>query len=432
MALARTRLLRRKGCWPKFVRFGSSYEIVIAGGGSGGISVGARLSNALGKGKVAIIEPAEDHYYQPLWTLVGAGVKPMSASRHAMKDVMPSKVDWIKDKVAAFDPDENTVTLNNGEEISYRYLVVAMGIQLHYERIKGLPEAFETPGVCSNYSAATVGKTQAALEQFKSGNAIFTFPNTPIKCAGAPQKIMYLADEYFRKHGKRDKAQIMFNSAGAAIFAVKKYAEALNKVIDARGIETNYGINLVEIAADKKHAVFARMSNPEEKVTFDYEMIHITPPMAAPDQIRNSKLADAAGFVDVDKKTLQHTKYENVFALGDCSNLPTSKTAAAIASQNKILAKNLLSVREGGPKSYSYDGYTSCPLITSSKSCIMAEFDYDLSPLETFPINQAKERRTMYHVKANGLPMIYWNMMVNGRWGGPKFFRKLMHLGMSR
>ncbi|XP_077975602.1 sulfide:quinone oxidoreductase, mitochondrial-like [Styela clava] len=414
------------------IRLNSSYEIVIAGGGSGGISVGARLSNALGSGKVAIIEPSDDHYYQPIWTLVGAGVKPMSSSRKAMKDVIPSKATWIKDSVAKLNPDEKSVTLSNGDTISYKYLVVAMGIQLHFDRIKGLPEAFETPGVCSNYSAATVGKTLKALKNFKEGNAIFTFPNTPIKCAGAPQKIMYLADEFFRKQGNRDKAHIYFNSAGAAIFAVKKYAEALNKIVASRDITANYGLNLVEVKPDKKQAIFAKMSNPEEKETFDYEMLHITPPMAAPAPIRDSPLSNEAGFVNVDSKTLQHTKYPEVFALGDCSSLPTSKTAAAVACQNKILATNLLSYRENQPRSATYDGYTSCPLITSSKTCIMAEFDYDLNPLETFPVNQAKERRTMYHVKATGLPIVYWNMMLKGRWGGPKFYRKLLHLGMSK
>lgn len=414
------------------VRHSSSYEVVIIGGGSGGISVASRLSRVLGKGKIALIEPSDCHYYQPLWTLVGAGLKPLSATRGEMQDLIPSGVSWIQDKAVGFSPEQNSVKVADGGDVSYKYLVVAMGIQLHYERIKGLPEAFSTPGVCSNYSAETVGKTIKALQDFKEGNAIFTFPNTPIKCAGAPQKIMYLAEEYFRKHGKRDKANVMFNSAGAGIFAVKKYAEALNKVIADRNITTNYGINLEEVNPDKREATFAKMSNPEEKVTYPYEMLHVTPPMAAPDPIRKSKLADASGYVNVDRKTLQHVEYKNIFALGDCSNLPTSKTAAAVASQNSILTKNLVSFRDGQPMTAFYDGYTSCPLVTSSSTCILAEFDYDLNPLETFPFNQAKNRRTMYHLKASGFPTVYWNMMVKGRWRGPKPVRKLLHLGLSK
>lgn len=413
-------------------RLASSHEVVIAGGGSGGISVGARLARALGKDKVAIIEPSNDHYYQPMWTLVGAGLKPFSATRSATVDVMPPGAKWIRGEVAKFKPEENIVMLKDGEEISYKYLVVAMGFKLHFDRIKGLPDAFQTPGVCSNYSAGTVEKTLEALKNFKEGNAIFTFPNTPIKCAGAPQKIMYLAEDYFNKQGNRGKATVMFNSAGAGIFAVKKYAESLNKIITARRIQANYGINLIEVNADKKEATFAKMSDPEEKVSYPYEMIHITPPMATPEAIRTSSIADAAGFVDVDSKTTQHKKFPNIFSLGDCSSLPTSRTAAAVASQNRILATNLLSYRENHPQTMAYDGYTSCPLITGSNSCILAEFDYNLDPLETFPVNQGKERKSMYQVKANLLPFVYWRMMLKGRWGGPKPFRKLMHLGMSK
>lgn len=413
-------------------RHSSSYEVVIAGGGTGGISVGARLARALGKDKVAIIEPSNDHYYQPMWTMVGAGLKSFSATRSATGDVIPSGVKWIRNSVEKFNPEGNTVQLASGEEISYKYLVVAMGINLHFEKIKGLPDAFETPGVCSNYSPKTVLKTLEALRNFKDGNAIFTFPTGPIKCAGAPQKIMYLAEEFLKKHGKRDKANIMFNSAGASIFAVKKYADTLTKVVADRGIVTNFGLNLVEVNPDTKEAVFAKVANPEETETYQYEMLHVTPPMATAEAIRSSTLADAAGFVDVQSKTTQHKKFQNVFALGDCANLPTSRTAAAVACQNKILTANLLSHRQSRPQTMVYDGYTSCPLLTGSNSCILAEFDYNLEPLETFPINQGKERRTMYTVKSTLLPFVYWNMLLKGRWGGPGFYRKLMHFGMSK
>ncbi|CAK8683287.1 unnamed protein product [Clavelina lepadiformis] len=413
-------------------RYASSYEVVIAGGGSGGISSGARLARALGKDKVAIIEPSEMHYYQPIWTLVGAGCKTLSESGKPTKDVIPPNAKWIKDKVEEIDPDNNSVTLSSGEKVNYKYLVCALGIQLRFDKIKGLPEAFDTPGVCSNFSAHTVQKTFAALQDFQSGNAIFTFPTPPLKCPGAPQKIMYLADEYFRKHGKREKATIMFNSAGPSIFAVKKYAESLNKVIEQKDIVTNFGINLIEVKPDTKEAVFQKVANPDEFLTFQYDLLHVSPPMSSYEVLKSSKLADAAGFVDVHKETCQHKKYPNVFALGDCSNIPTSKTAAAVACQNAILASNLLSVRDGGKCVPKYDGYTSCPLITGYKSCIMAEFDFDLNPLETFPLDQGKERRTMFHMKADVIPNLYWTQMLKGRWSGPRLFRKIMHLGMSK
>nr|XP_002129153.1 sulfide:quinone oxidoreductase, mitochondrial [Ciona intestinalis] len=413
-------------------RGNASYEVLVAGGGTGGISSGARLANKLGKGKVAIVEPADNHYYQPLWTLVGAGAKPMSSSQKSMKDVIPPKATWIKDSIQQFDPENNQVILGNGEKVSYKYLVVALGIKLQFDRIKGLPEAFDTPGVCSNYSAQTVGKTLEALQDFTEGNAIFTFPTPPLKCPGAPQKIMYLADEYLRKHGKRDKATVMFNSAGPSIFAVKKYAESLSKVVASKDIVTNFGLNLVEVKPETKEAIFQKVANPEELVTYKYEMLHVSPPMSPHEVVKTSGLADAAGFVEVNKETMQHVRYPNVFSLGDCSSVPTSKTAAAVASQNAILSKNLLSVMSGGQCTPLYDGYTSCPLITGYSKCILAEFDFDLAPLETFPLDQGKQRRSMYHMKADVMPAIYWDMMLKGRWSGPKQFRKAMHLGMSR
>lgn len=409
----------------------SSYEVVVAGGGSGGIATAARLTKQLGKGKVAVVEPADNHYYQPIWTLVGAGAKSLESSGRPMGDVIPPDSTWIKNRVASFDPDNNRVILDNGDEVNYKYLVVALGIELRFDKIKGLPEAFETPGVCSNYSPHTVGKTFEALKKFHKGNAIFTFPPPPLKCPGAPQKIMYLADEYFTKHGKRGDANMMFNSAGPSIFAVKKYAHQLSKVVAQRNLTTNFQTSLIEVRPDSKEAVFRKLDTGET-VTYQYEMLHVTPPMSPYECVRESPLADENGFVAVDRHSTQHTRYANVFSLGDCSSIPTSKTAAAVASQNAVVSKNLINLMNGKPVEPLYDGYTSCPLITGYKSCILAEFDFDLTPLETFPIDQGKERRSMFHMKADVMPVIYWNFMLKGKWAGPKTYRKMLHLGMSK
>jgi len=408
-----------------------SYDVVIAGGGSGGISVAARLAKKLGKGKVAIIEPSSKHFYQPIWTLVGAGAKTLKSSMKDTAEVIPQNSTWIQNRVASFEPENNTLKLENNDEINYKYLVVSLGLQLRFDKIKGLQEALQTPSVGSNYSVDTVEGTFTAMKNFKKGNAIFTFPPPPLKCPGAPQKIMYLTEEYLKKTGKREDANIIFNSAGPSIFAVKKYADVLSEVVKERNLTTNFGTNLVEVKGDCKQAVFNKVGT-DEMISYDYEMLHVTPPMQPPSCLNNSSLTDDAGFVAVDKTTLQSTKYSNVFALGDCSSVPTSKTAAAVASQNAILSENLLRCINGEQPLPKYDGYTSCPLITGYKSCILAEFDFDLSPLETFPVNQGKERRSMYHLKADAMPVIYWNFMLKGLWSGPKSYRKMMHLGMSK
>lgn len=407
------------------------YEVLVLGGGSGGITMAARMKRRVGAENVAIVEPSERHFYQPLWTLVGAGAKELSSSGRPTASVIPSGVEWIQARVAELNPEKNCIRTDNGKEIFYRYLIIALGIQLDYEKIKGLPEGFAHPKIGSNYSVKTVEKTWKALQDFKEGNAIFTFPNTPVKCAGAPQKIMYLSEAYFRKTGKRSKANIVFNTSLGTIFGVKKYADALQEIIQERNLTVNYKQNLIEVRADKQEAIFENLDKPGETQVLSYEMLHVTPPMSSPDVLKTSPVADAAGWVDVDKETLQHKKFLNVFGIGDCTNLPTSKTAAAVAAQSGILDRTISLIMKNQTPTKKYDGYTSCPLVTDYNRVILAEFDYKAQPLETFPFDQSKERLSMYLMKANLMPFLYWNVMLRGYWGGPAFLRKLFHLSMS-
>ncbi|XP_054128687.1 sulfide:quinone oxidoreductase, mitochondrial isoform X1 [Melozone crissalis] len=407
------------------------YEVLVLGGGAGGISMSARMKRRVGAENVAVVEPSKTHYYQPLWTLVGGGAKQLAASARPTESLIPSGVEWIKSQVTALNPDKNYVCLEDDIKVSYKYLIIALGISLHYEKIKGLPEGFKHPKIGSNYSVQTVEKTWRALQDFKEGNAIFTFPNTPVKCAGAPQKIMYLADAYLRKTGKRSKANIIFNTSLGVIFGVKKYADALLEIIKDKNIVVNYKRNLIEVRADKQEAVFEKLDIPGETEIFQYEMLHVTPPMGPPAVLIDSPVSDASGWVDVDKETLQHKKYPNVFGIGDCTNLPTSKTAAAVAAQSGVLDKTISLVMKNKLPVKKYDGYTSCPLVTAYNKVILAEFDYNGQPLETFPIDQSKERTTMYHMKADMMPLLYWNALLKGYWGGPAPVRKMMHLSLK-
>ncbi|NWI08416.1 SQOR protein, partial [Crypturellus soui] len=388
------------------------YEVLVLGGGTGGISMSARMKRKVGAENVAVVEPSQTHYYQPLWTLVGAGAKRLATSARPTEQVVPQGVEWIKCRVTRLDPDQNCVWLENNKKISYKYLIIALGISLHYEKIKGLPEGFHHPKIGSNYSVHTVEKTWRALQDFKEGNAIFTFPNTPIKCAGAPQKIMYLSEAYWRKTGKRSKANIMFNTSLGVIFGVKKYADALLEIIKERNITVNYRRNLVEVRPDKQEAVFENLDKPGVTEVHQYEILHVTPPMGPPDVLINSPVSDEGGWVDVDTQTLQHKKYPNVFGIGDCTNLPTSKKKTAIAAQSGVLDKTISMVMKNQLPTKKYDGYTSCPLVTGYNKVILAEFDYAAQPLETFPIDQSKERVTMYHMKADMMPLLYWNALL--------------------
>ncbi|WP_298819319.1 NAD(P)/FAD-dependent oxidoreductase [Chloroflexus sp.] len=392
----------------------SHYQVVIAGGGTAGLTVAAQLMEQPNPPEIALIEPSTVHYYQPLWTLVGAGVFPREQSARPEADYIPPGVTWLKEKVKAFDPDNNSLTLSNGETITYDFLVVALGIQIDWGKIKGLPETLGRNGVCSNYSYDTVEYTWQNIRTFRGGNAVFTHPSTPIKCGGAPQKIVYLADDYFRRSGVRQQSQLNFYHAGAAIFAVKKYADALNRVVARKGINVHFQHDLIEVRGEAREAVFLNLAT-RETVTVNFDMLHVSPPQSAPDVIKSSTLANTGGWVDVDQYTLQHKRYPNVFSLGDCSSLPTSKTGAAIRKQAPVVVANLMAAIAKETLPATYDGYTSCPLVTGYGSLILAEFDYTNQPKESFPFDQSQERYSMYALKAYGLPAMYWNGMLRGR-----------------
>jgi sulfide:quinone oxidoreductase len=392
----------------------NEHQIIIVGGGTAGITVAARLKNADPNLDIAIIEPSEKHYYQPLWTLVGGGMfKPEDSARDE-KDLIPYGVHWIKNRVASFSPGENRITTKDGETFGYQYLIVAPGIQVNWDQVKGLKDSVGKDGVCSNYSIDTVASTWKFIRELKRGVALFTQPAGAVKCGGAPQKICYLAEDHFRRSGVRDSIEVIFTLAGPRLFAVDAYREVLEKVAERKGIEPRFRHDLIEVRAKSKEAIYRHLDTQEE-IIIKYDMIHVTPPMSAPDFVAQSELAGEGGWVDVDKHTLRHNRFANVYGIGDASSLPTSKTGAAIRKQAPVLVANLLAAMRQQPAVASYDGYTSCPVITGYDSLVLAEFDYSGKPAETFPFSQAKERFSMYLLKKFGLPALYWHGMLRGR-----------------
>ncbi len=394
-----------------------SYQIVIVGGGNAGITVAAQLLLKNSRLKIAVIEPADKHYYQPAWTLVGGGVFDINKTERNEADVMPKNTHWIKQKVIGFNPEQNTVQLDNNDSVYYEYLVVAPGIQLNWSAVKGLEETLGKNNVCSNYSFQHAPYTFDCLKNTKGGKALFTNPNTPVKCGGAPLKIMFLAADYFRKHGLLNKTTIQYWSGGTRLFGVEKYEKTLLKVIERYNIQMNFFFKLDEIDGPNKRAKFTGIGekNKGEEQWVNFEMMHVTPPQSAPDFIKNSTLANKAGWVDVNKNTLQHNRFANIFSLGDASSLPTSRTGAAIRKQTPVVVKNLLALMQHKSLTGNYTGYTSCPLITGYGKLVLAEFDYNNQPMETFPFDQSKERWSMYQLKTKVLPWLYWNKILTGK-----------------
>lgn len=394
----------------------SHHQILIVGGGNAGISVAAQLLRKNSALDIAIIDPSEKHYYQPAWTLVGSGVFNIQDTVRLEAEVIPHGTTWIKEYVVSFQPEQNALTLKNGNQLTYDYLVVAPGIQLNWSEVKGLKETLGKNGVCSNYSFDIAPYTFECIKNFTGGNAIFHNPHTPVKCGGAPHKIMYMAADYWRKAGLLDRANIQYWSGGTKLFAVAKYEKTLLNVCKNANIQLNFFQKLVEIDGDNKRAKFIGFGeqNKDVETWVNFDMIHVTPPQSAPDFVRQSPLANAAGWVDVDKNTLQHVRHSNIFSIGDASGLPTSKTGAAIRKQAPVLVENLLKAIALQPLTASYTGYTSCPLVTGYGKLVLAEFDYNNQPMETFPFDQSKERWSMYQLKRRVLPWLYWNKILKG------------------
>jgi len=392
---------------------GSKHQIIIVGGGTAGIATASHLKKNNDALDIAIIEPSDVHYYQPGFTFVGAGIFKPEQTRRPMASVIPKDVTWIQDRVLSFSPEKNLLSTAEQGDISYEGLIIAAGLKIDWDGVKGLAEAIKTVGVCSNYTYDTAGKTWQTIKNFQGGTAIFTQPKPPFKCPGAAQKIMYLADEAFRKQGVRKNTNIDFYAAAPGIFPIKRYADPLNAVIARKQLNTNFKHHLVAIDGQKKEATFEQIETGK-KIISRYDMIHVTPPQCAPDFLKGSPVANDAGWVDVDKFTLQSTKFTNVFSLGDCCSAPCSKTAAAIKAQTSVVVSNLITVLAGNPAGTAYDGYASCPLVTGYGKLVLAEFDYNMQPKETFPFNQGQERRSMYYLKKYALPKFYWDVLLKG------------------
>ena len=390
------------------------HHVLVVGGGTGGVSVAARLRRALPPGAVAILEPSEQHFYQPLWTLVGGGVFPKERSLRPQASVIPRGVRWLLDAAERLEPDDCAVVTRDGRRLTYDFLVVAPGIQIDWDAVAGLPAALMRAEVTSIWSYEGAERTWNAIRAFAGGTAIFTCPSTPIKCPGAAQKIAYLADDTFRRNGVRRGSRVIFATAGPGIFAVEKYARTLRQVIERRGIELLTRHELVEVRPDAREAVFQQLDTGDS-VSVPYDLLHVAPPQSAPDFVKASPLAGANGWIEVDKQTLQHPRWPNVFALGDAAALAISKTGAAVRWQARILAENLLAARDARSLPGAYDGYTACPLVTGYGKLVLAEFDYDGKPKETFPFDQSKERRSMWLLKKYGLPALYWRGILRGR-----------------
>lgn len=431
----------------------SHHQVLIIGGGSAGIMVAAQLLKQKNAQDVAIIEPADTHYYQPAWTLVGAGTYDYDKTARPMSSIIPKGATWIKDKATGFNPESNSVSTATKGDITYDYLVVAPGLAYDFSLVPGLGEAMDKGVVCSNYTDPK--HTWNVIKNFKGGTALFTQPTTPIKCGGAPQKIMYLAENHFRKSGVKKKTDIVFATGGTVIFGVKEVAKTLMEVVDRKDINLRFHHKLVAVDGEKQIAWYElgkditaggcvvmsgedtekhldetfQYNYKDVKVTVEgnrygihYDMLHTAPPSVAPKFVKDSTLVNDAGWLDVDHKSMQHNKFANIFGLGDVAALPTAKTGAAIRKQVPIVVDNLdLLMKHDKIGTQAYNGYSSCPLVTDYGKMVLAEFDYnnnftpDPKLKQMLISDSSKEHWRLWMLKKYGLPYLYWNKMMKGQ-----------------
>lgn len=392
--------------------------VLIIGGGAAGITVAASLRKRGGGDlDIVIVEPAEQHCYQPALTLVGAGEYALGDTQRRVDTLVPSGVTLIRAGAAAFRPEENAVELTDGDTVTYDWLVVATGIVLDWDKVAGLRETLGRNGVCSNYSPEHAPYTWECVQALKPGaKLVFTQPPLPFKCPGAPQKAVYLTADYLRRKGQLEGTQIDYYVHGPAIFGVPYFARELVKVAARYGVNVHYQHNLVAVDGPNHVATIEVVGGDDQgkRLEVPFDMLHVPPPQSPPEVVKSSPLANEAGYVEVDQNTLQHTRFANVFALGDVCSAPNSKTAAAVRKQAPVVVRNLIAAMAGRPAEASYDGYASCPLTTALGKVIMAEFIYGGKVTPTLPLDPSKERGINWWIKKTALPIFYWSYMLKG------------------
>ncbi|SFI88648.1 bifunctional protein tyrosine phosphatase family protein/NAD(P)/FAD-dependent oxidoreductase [Celeribacter neptunius] len=398
----------------------AKFDVVVVGGGAAGVAVASSLKSRKSDLEIAIIDPADIHYYQPGWTMVGAGVFEPSTTAKTMGSLIPRGVHWLKSAVAAFEPKNNAVILDGCRVVKYDRLIVCPGLKLDWDRIEGLTETLGKNGVTSNYRYDLAPYTWELVKGLKGGKAVFTQPPMPIKCAGAPQKAMYLSAYEWEQQGVLKNMDIQFMNAGGVLFGVKDYVPALEGYVNRYGIDLNFFHNLKSVDGAAKKATFtvAMPDTDPSEITVDFDMLHVVPPQVAPDFIRVSPLADAAGWVDVDQVTLRHKEFDNIWSLGDVMNAPNAKTAAAARFQAPVVAENVAADIDGKGPEAAYNGYGSCPLTVEKGKIVLAEFGYGGVLLPSFPkwaLDGTKATRKAWWLKEQILPPVYWKAMLRGK-----------------
>lgn len=407
-------------------------RIVIIGAGAAGTALVNRLVDRLEGATITVIDARAEHLYQPGLSLVAAGLKPASYTVSQTADWLPKGITLITETAAAIDPVAKTVNTSGGQTVAYDFLVVAPGLVLDHDAIEGFSlDLVGTNGIGALYAGPEyAAKTWAAAKTFteQGGIGLMTRPATEMKCAGAPLKHAFLIEDIASRTVGKGKYEIHYAANNAALFGVPIVSEKVRMLFGERGIATHYNHVLKAIDPGRKSATFTTTSvDPVTKAEvksdaeLPYDYLHVIPPQRAPDVIRQSGLSWAdkwtdQGWVEVDMKTLRHLRYPEVFALGDVAGVPKGKTAASVKWQVPVVEDHLVAAIEGRDGTETYDGYTSCPLITRVGRAMLVEFDYHNNLVPSFPgvIAPLEELWISWLMKEVALKATY-NAMLRGK-----------------
>jgi sulfide:quinone oxidoreductase len=398
----------------------SKARIVIAGGGAAGLTAASRLAQSLDGATITLIEPRKEHWYQPGFTLIAAGIKPQNYAVSQTTDYVPKGVELVAEKVAEIDPEGKKVVTDAGRTIAYDFLIVALGLELNYGGIEGMDTArIGQNGLGSLYmNPAAAAATYTAMSTFadKGGIGLFGRPATEMKCAGAPLKYTFITDDHLRRRGNRGKAEIHYMAHGKVLFSVPIVSEKVRMLFEDRGVKVHQDHVLQAIDIDRRIATYKTPNGPREQ---GYDFINVIPPMRAPEPVRRSPLPwkegpfAADGWMEVDRQTLRHKRYTNIFGVGDIAGVPKGKTAASVKWQVPVAVDHLLADIQGKVSKETYNGYTSCPLITRLGRAMLVEFDYKDNLVMSFPgvIAPLEELWISWVMKTMGLKPTYISML---------------------
>ncbi|HKJ46617.1 MAG TPA: FAD/NAD(P)-binding oxidoreductase [Balneolales bacterium] len=392
-------------------------KLVILGAGTAGTMMLNKLSGVLDneEWQITIVDQYETHYYQPGFLFIPFGIYNKKDVIKPKRDFFPPGTNVIISQIEKIEPENSRVLLVNNKILSYDYLIIATGTKIHPEETEGLKDKLWHKEIFDFYTIEGALALADFFKNWKGGKLVLNITEMPIKCPVAPLEFIFLADWYFTEKGIRDKVDLHFVTPLPGAFTKPKASEKLGDMLDKKNIRLSTDFSIGSVDNDEKKII----SWDEREVPFD---VLITIPTNMGDEvIARSGLGDELNFIPTNKHTLQADNYENIFVIGDATNLPSSKAGSVVHFQSDILFENFLNVIEDREPTESYDGHANCFIESGFGKGVLIDFNYDTEPLPgKFPLPgvgpfSLLEETKMNHYGKVMFRWMYWNSLLRGK-----------------